>query len=244
MCLSLAALAAVCLAGQAVVENKQVPHAQLSNNVTEEINLITKSLDGMLDELAIIKREATGRLTKVRTSTALLNGDSQAERIHQTKVSKFVLSRIAELERESLGMRDVLTKMLVGASGHKASVAMRFQEDHDFEESPTAAPSTTTTGGASASPASTTAAIGSTTPTGMPATSTAAIEEEGAKIGFDLEALKRLGEEIGKRLDQFGKDTSKNLGELLEGIKLVFREPNRGGNKSTTSTPIRGLRQL
>lgn len=155
-----------------------------------------------------------GGLTPLEVSSA----DAQ-ERIRQTKVSKFILKRVSELESESLKMRDELDQLsraqLKQLPKRERRSADSKQEDLDFDEP--AAPTTTTT--------TTTQAASSTTQQGMPATTTMKPEEEAAKIGFDIEALKKLGEEIGKRLDQFGKEAAKNLGDLIEGVKLVFREP-------------------
>lgn len=187
------------------------------------MQLINKSLEGLLSELAAIKREATGRLSQVKSK---LSATNDQERIRQTKVSRFVLKRVAELELESFGMRDEMARLFElqrktlqqggqrephGRSGAK-------QEDFDFDEAPAST-------SAQAAPSATT-----TTSTAKPNE-----QEEAAQIGFDLEKLKRLGEEIGKRLDQFGKEAAKNLGELVEGIKLVFRDPN--ASSTTTSKP-------
>lgn len=190
-------------------------------DVSEEMQLINKSLEGLMNELAAIKREATGRLSQVRKSGASLS-QSDFERIRQQKVSRFVLKRVAELESESLGMRDEMAKLFELSKKTDGELRAR-QEDHDFEEPATSSlkPTTQNAVPASSEPA--------------PATSTLKPDEEkeAAQIGFDLEQLKRLGEEIGKRLDQFGKEAAKNLGELVEGIKLVFREPAKGNASDT-----------
>lgn len=210
-------------------EDEKLKEEVVQKDVSEEMSLINKSLEGLLAELAAIKREATGRLSQVRKGGVAPSSQADHERIRQTKVSRFVLKRVAELESESLGMRDEMIKLYelsqktssAAASATGRSGAQSKQEDIDFDELPASttkkatAPTTTTT-----------------TTTSKPD------QEEAAQIGFDLEQLKRLGEEIGKRLDQFGKDAAKNLGELMEGIKLVFREPpkGKGGNKSDVST--------
>lgn len=221
-------VALCCLGGASA--SSQSEQAAARQNVSEEMHLITKSLEDLLGELAIIKREANGRLINVKNRASTQN--DQAERIRQTKVSKFVLKRVAELENESLGMREELAKLfqLQKPQLYHAGAVLR-QEDHDFDEQP-ASPSTSS----STSAATTSQAASSSE--GLPASTTVkptSEQEEAAKIGFDLEALKRLGEEIGKRLDQFGKDAAKNLGDLLEGVKLVFREPNSGGAASSTN---------
>lgn len=214
MCCAAAAAVAVIASSESV--------APRQNSVGEEMHLITKSLEDLLGELALIKREANGRLSSVKNRVA---DTSDQERIRQTKVSRFVLRRIAELESESLGMREELARLFAvtanktaGASQptvYSATVKLSNNnkqatnnDDDDFFGSTTAAPS--------GMPASSTA---------QPSTAKPTEEEEAAKLGFDMEALKKLGEEIGKRLDQFGKDAAKNLGDLLDGVKLVFREP-------------------
>lgn len=177
------------------------------------MHLITKSLDDLLSELAVIKQEANGRLSKVKNRVSTASSDP--EQIRQVKVSRFVLRRVAELENESLSMREELDKLFKLRSKQQGK-----QEDSDFDDQPQKGPrqssTTTTTTTAQSKPAD-----------GMPETATLKPneQEEAAKIGFDVEALKKLGEEIGKRLDQFGKDAAKNLSDLLEGVKLVFREP-------------------
>lgn len=198
----------------------------LKQNVSEEMHLITKSLDDLLGELAAIKQEANGRLSNMVKNRA---STSNQERIRQTKVSRFVLKRVAELESESLSMREELKKLFkIEPKNNNRVAAQGKQEDHDFDE-----------------PASTSPLATTTPESGMPATTTTskptAEEQEAAKLGFDMEALKKLGEEIGKRLDQFGKDAAKNLGDLLEGVKLVFREPAKQQQQqsSTTSALIR-----
>lgn len=169
------------------------------------MHLITKSLEDLLAELAVIKQEANGRLNNMVKNRA---STSDQERIRQTKVSRFVLKRVAELELESLSMKEELNRLFKGTSKKSQPAANGKQEDHDFDDQPA-----------------------NTLQNGMPVTTTTttakptAEEQEAAKLGFDMEALKRLGEELGKRLDQFGKDTAKNLGDLIEGVKLVFREP-------------------
>lgn len=217
---------------QATNDESKVVEAPLARkDVSEEMQLINKSLEGLMNELAAIKREATGRLSQVRKG-ALPASQNDLERIRQQKVSRFVLKRVAELETESLGMRDEMAKLFELSKKTTEELAPRSaaakpsvrQEDHDFDEPATAA-KPTTQNGMSASPSTTT-----TTTTMKP-------EEEAAQIGFDLEQLKKLGEEIGKRLDQFGKEAAKNLGELMEGIKLVFREPSSKGNSTTTKVP-------
>lgn len=185
-------------------------------NVSEEMQQVTKSLDDLLSELAIIKREATGRLSSVKSRP--VPGVADPERILQTKVSKFVLKRVQELETESQLMREELSKMFELKTGEQPSaypIAGR-QEDHDFDEA------TTQQGMPSSSGPSTTSGQTETT------TSSANLTTESSKLGFDVEALKRLGEEISKRLDQFGRDAAKNLADLVEGVKLVFREPPGG----------------
>lgn len=196
------------------------------------MHLINKSLEGLLNELALIKREATGRLSQMkmnRISSSSSSGNEQSERIRQTKVSKFVLKRVAELELESMGMRDEMVRLFElqkkTSEAAAAPPAELKQEDHDFDEpsaSSPQAPTTTTT----------------TADHGMPAT-TLKPEEEAQQIGFDLEALKKLGEEIGKRVDQFGKDAAKNLSDLMEGIKLVFREPSKSQPKEAKPDTLR-----
>ena len=240
----LAAAAATCLAllsvatftSAAAAANQQQEQQQdlsLRQNVSEEMHLITKSLEDLLSELSIIKQEANGRLSSVKNRAST----SDQERIRQTKVSRFVLKRVAELESESLSMRDELSKIfaLQKVAAKPSTLRGQAKQEDDFDSDNNqvlAAPSTTTT--------------------------TVQPQEEAAKIGFDVEALKKLGEEIGKRLDQFGKDAAKNLGDLIEGVKLVFREPaaktppdskrrdklsegssgghSDGGNGSSTST--------
>lgn len=186
------------------------------------MHLITKSLDDLLGELAAIKQEANGRLSNMVKNRA---STSNQERIRQTKVSKFVLKRVAELESESLSMREELNNLFKSGpknDGNRVAPQGK-QEDHDFDEPASISPLATTT-----------------SESGMPATTTTskptAEEQEAAKLGFDMEALKKLGEEIGKRLDQFGKDTAKNLGDLLEGVKLVFREPAKQQQQKQNST--------
>lgn len=188
-------------------------------NITEEMRLITKSLDDLLGELAVIKQEANGRLSKVKNRISTASSDP--EQIRQVKVSRFVLRRVAELESESLSMREELDKLFKLRSKQQSqqrnSNGQAKQEDSDFDDQPLHSSTTTTTTTAQSKPAD-----------GMPETGSTMKpneQEEAAKIGFDVEALKKLGEEIGKRLDQFGKDAAKNLSDLLEGVKLVFREP-------------------
>lgn len=186
------------LAGQAGCDST------LRRHVGDDMQQVTKSLDELLNELAIIKREATGRLSSVKSR--LTQGAADPDKIRQTKVSKFVLKRVAELELESQSMRDELAK-LAAVQKEQRLLAGARQEDHDFaDDSQTQAPSS------------------STTQQGMPSTGEPTTTDS-SKIGFDVEALKRLGEEIGKRLDQFGREAVKNLGDLVEGVKLVFREP-------------------
>lgn len=221
------------VAGDNVIEKqtpkddaKAVERPLARKDVSEEMQLINKSLEGLMNELAAIKREATGRLSQVRKG-ALPASQNDMERIRQQKVSRFVLKRVAELETESLGMRDEMAKLFELSKKSTEELAPRSaagqarQEDHDFDE-PAVKP--TTQNGMSASPSTTT-------------TTMKPDQEEAAQIGFDLEQLKKLGEEIGKRLDQFGKEAAKNLGELMEGIKLVFREPGAKGNSTTTRVP-------
>lgn len=182
----------------------------MKQNVGEEMHSITKSLEDLLGELAIIKQEANGRLSNVKNRAST----SDQERIRQTKVSRFVLKRVAELESESLGMREELSKIfaLQKSAAKPILRAQQKQEEHDFDNNEQVA-------------------------------TTVQPQEEAAKIGFDVEALKKLGEEIGKRLDQFGKDAAKNLGDLLEGVKLVFREPaaktpSSGANRSKVNSTV------
>lgn len=172
-----------------------------------------------MSELGTIKREAIGRLSSLKNTAS---GVSDPERIRQTKVSRFVLKRVSELENESMQMRTEFGKLFALSKSHELSalVADRMQEDHDFEEA--SSPRTSTTSRASSTSATT--------------TTTMKPEEEEAKIGFDVEALKKLGEEIGKRFDQFGKEAAKNLGDLIEGIKLVFREKKRKRPDERNST--------
>lgn len=177
------------------------------------MHLITKSLEDLLSELAVIKREATGRLSNVKNRLAINNDQ---ERIRQTKVNRFVLKRVAELESESLNMREEFSKLFdLNVSSKKKQLVDSKQEDADFEQQDT--------------PGSTTAPSNQQTSSGImttfQTTAKPTTDEEAAKLGFDMEALKKLGEEIGKRLDQFGKDAAKNIGDLFDGIKLVFREP-------------------
>lgn len=171
---------------------------------------MTKSLDELLGELAVIKREATGRLSSIKSRVS--SGVADPEKIRQTKVSKFVLMRVSELELESQSMRDELAKLTNFKQEQKAKLVLAGarQEDHDFGDEP-----------------STQQPSSSTTQQGMPNTQAPSQQTstESSKIGFDVEALKRLGEEIGKRLDQFGREAVKNLADLVEGVKLVFREP-------------------
>ena len=214
---------------QKEAQSGQLAGSRADHNVNEEMNLITKSLEDLLGELDFLKREATGRLSNIKNRVST----SDHERIRQTKVSRFVLTRVAELESESLSMRNELARLFEHQKSRQAGqkeeagqlyfAAEPKQEDLEFDE-----PTTTTT----------------TTPSsqseGMPAT-TLKPEEEAAKIGFDMEALKKLGEEIGKRLDQFGKEAAKNIGDLIEGVKLVFREPNSGpkaGALADQSNPL------
>lgn len=215
-------LCCAALVAQAAEKDSLGEHtnATTHTDITEEMQLINKSLEGLLSELAAIKREATGRLSQVKRAGGLAASDNN-ERIRQTKVSRFVLKRVAELESESLGMRDEMNKLfeLQRKTISARSSAKPKQEDVDFDELPVASshgvPSSTTT----------------TTTTMKPAEQ----EQEAAQIGFDLEQLKRLGEEIGKRLDQFGKEAAKNIGELMEGIKLVFREPKKPSKPSQSA---------
>lgn len=198
-----------------MLAGEQKEEAVSRKNVNEDVQLITKSFEDLLEEIAIIKREAVGRLSSLRNKAS---GASEPDRIRQTKVSRFVLRRVAELESESMKMRDELAKLFeFNKPTPSGSSRQRRQEDHDFDE---ASPSTQQ----------------ASSPTGMPATSTMKPEEEAAKIGFDVEALKKLGEEIGKRLDQIGKEAAKNLAELVEGVKLVFREPNKKDPKRESLT--------
>ena len=190
---------------------------------------INKSLEDLLDELAIIKRQASGRLSSVKNRASTTN---EPERIRQTKVSKFVLKRIAELETESLGMRDEMAKLFeLQRNKSPAQLAAPIegrQEDHDFDSEPVATATSTAA-------APTTQQLGEGMPSTAATTTLKPDAEEAAAIGFDLEALKRLGEEISKRVDQFGKDAAKNLGDLIEGVKLVFREPAK--NQPATAAP-------
>lgn len=204
--------------------------------VGEEMRYITESLDDLIGQLNLIKQEATGRLSKYKGGLVASPADDP-ERIRQTKVSRFILRRVAELESESLKMRDDLLGQLtrVHLKEQPQSQPKRErrwisgeakQEDFDFDElNTTQEPSSTTT---------------QQQQQGMPAqpttTTTMKPEEEAAKIGFDIEALKKLGEEIGKRLDQFGKEAVKNLGDLIEGVKLVFREPANNGTSINKNT--------
>lgn len=203
--------------------------------VNQEMKYITESLDDLIGQLSLIKQEATGRLSKYKGGLSSVSATDEHERIRQTKVSRFILKRVSELESESLKMRDDLAQLsklqLKEAKQPTLVRDRRFvvpvetkQEDLDFDEltTTTQEPSSTTQQqqGMPAQPTTTT-----TTTTMKP-------EEEAAKIGFDIEALKKLGEEIGKRLDQFGKEAAKNLGDLIEGVKLVFREP---ASKNTTT---------
>lgn len=199
----------------------------------EEMQSINKSLDGLLSELAVIKREATGRISQVRKSSEigqLAASPNEIERIRQTKVSRFVLKRIAELESESLNMRDEMAKLFelskkaTKEADSKLDGKTQAKQDEDFDELPS---STTAARGTSQAETATT----TTTSTAKPA------QEEAAQIGFDLEQLKKLGEEIGKRVDQFGKDAAKNLGELFDGIKLVFRAPQKKPSDKSQSAP-------
>lgn len=211
-------------AGEAANENQQQVRLADQKSVNEEMQLINKSLEGLLSELAVIKREATGRLTQVKKLGLIpsgASGPSDSERVRQTKVSRFVLKRVAELETESLGMRDEMTKLFelqkkTSDASARSAAAPKLQvkqQDDEFDELP------------AKNGKPTSAATTTTSTTTSSTTTQAEQEQEAAQIGFDLEQLKRLGEEIGKRLDQFGKDAAKNLGELVEGIKLVFREP-------------------
>lgn len=236
-------LLVACLAlGCCCVAAEQRQQQATAAGVGEEMRQINKSLESLLSELAAIKREATGRLSQVRGKPAVsAPGGSQAdsERIRQTKVSRFVLKRVAELELESMGMRDEMARLFElqresSAATHSGDSqlgprsAESRQEDIDFEDAQPAggAPSTSTSLSTSMGTTS-----GSSSPPSSPATTTEKTTDaqEAAQIGFDLEQLKRLGEEIGKRLDQFGKEAAKNLAELMEGIKLVFREPASSG---------------
>lgn len=215
------------LAISAVALSINVSHAETTDdsssnlnnpNLSDEMKLITKSLDDLLGELAVIKQEANGRLSNVKNRHS--SASSDPEQIRQVKVSRFVLRRVVELESESLSMRDELNKLF----------KLRFkqnpqpkQEDFDFDDQPVQSSTATITTTATSTSAQ-------NKPQGMPTQTTLkpSEQEEAAKIGFDVEALKKLGEEIGKRLDQFGKDAAKNLNDLLEGVKLVFREPGSG----------------
>lgn len=195
------------------LETQSTPLANPSQNITEEMQLITKSLDDLLGELTVIKQEANGRLSNVKNRISTSTSDP--EQIRQVKVSRFVLRRVAELESESQSMREELNKLFnlrFKQNQRQTQSAQLKQEDSDFDDSPASSTTTTTT--------TQTESSGTTLKPSE--------QEEAAKIGFDVEALKKLGEEIGKRLDQFGKDAAKNLGELLEGVKFVFREPNSG----------------
>lgn len=219
----------------AVAAGGDLGETRPKQNVTDELNSITKSLEDLLAELTLIKREATGRLSLVKNRVAATDESSGAassqEQIRQTKVSRFVLKRVAELESESLSMRDELAKLFAAGSDKRltaklpalyaaASVQTRQEDLGDFDEP---------------APITTEATSSTTQGPGMPATSTIKPDDEAAKIGFDMEALKKLGEEIGKRLDQFGKEAAKNLNDLIEGVKLVFREPASRGNRTTTT---------
>lgn len=199
-------------------------------NLSDEIQLITKSLDDLMSELSVIKREAMGRLSSVKTGVP---GPSEAEpeRIRQTKVSRFVLRRVLELETESQSMREELTKLFelgklpildTNTNNNIMYSSGARQEDHDFDEPPARPAKQTTI--STIIPGMPAAAPSTTTTT---TTTTVKPDEEAEKIGFDVEALKKLGEEIGKRLDQFGKEAAKNLGDLVDGVKLVFREPKK-----------------
>lgn len=203
---------------------------KVKENVNDDMHLISKSLEDLLAELNVIKQEANGRLSSVKNRAST----SDQERIRQTKVSRFVLKRVAELESESLLMREELSKIFALQKADKkqtvgsiliakSPLADPEQEDHDFDEQPTTTQKSNSNEGM---PATTTT------------TTTAPNDDEAAKLGFDMEALKKLGEEIGKRLDQFGKDAAKNLGDLFEGVKLVFREPSsKNPTKRNSSTP-------
>jgi hypothetical protein len=160
------------------------------------MQLINKSLEGLLNELATIKREATGRLSQVRKG-ALPTTQNDLERIRQQKVSRFVLKRVAELESESLGVRDEMAKLFELSKKTAEELAPKSsaqliprQEDHDFEEpassSTTTSSKPTTQNGMPASPSAPTTSTTTTTTTSKPD------QEEAAQIGFDLEHLKKL----------------------------------------------------
>jgi len=239
---TLAIATVACLLGSVCGERQQ---ADEQRHLVEEMGQINRSLESLLGELAVIKREATGRLSQVRGkpvggATSAGNEPADWERIRQTKVSRFVLKRVAELELESLGMRDEMSKLFQlqqtgspSSSSPQSSLAGRTadsrQEDIDFDEPPTSGPQQASGSSAAPSPSG---SGSSTTTTSSTTEQSTAEQQEAAQIGFDLEQLKRLGEEIGKRLDQFGKEAAKSLAELMEGIKLVFREPSKAATKS------------
>lgn len=237
MLLGCALLVSGCFASEQESESKA--------KVNEEIKQITKSLEVLIGELGQIKSEAFGRLSNVKnqatqavSSSPTANPQEQRERIRQTKVSRFVLRRVAELESESKSMRDELNKLFELSTGYTspslylAGPPKTKQEDHDFEDEQTTQVTRLT--------APTTSRSSPATSEGLPASTTPAkpTADEAAQIGFDMEALKRLGEEIGKRLDQFGKEAAKNIGELIDGVKLVFRDP-KGKQNSTQPAVIR-----
>lgn len=229
-------LLAICLALARAADQRPA-----TKDVSDEMHLINKSLEGLLSELALIKREATGRLSSVKNRVAT---SDQSERIRQTKVSRFVLKRVAELELESLGMRDEMARLFElqkktiesanditrpNVSAYFMANAESKQEDHDFDDLLQPQQQATSTSTAT----SNTQTTGQ--PDGMPATTALKPDDEATAIGFDLEALKKLGEEISKRLDQFGKEAAKNLSDLIEGVKLVFREPNKNRPQNNNS---------
>ncbi|KAG9509593.1 pncA, partial [Fragariocoptes setiger] len=73
---------------------------------TQQIELVSQSLSELIGELEAIKSVASQRLINVRT-----NKVSDDERIRQSKVSRFVLSKVSELEQESSSFKLDLERM-------------------------------------------------------------------------------------------------------------------------------------
>lgn len=174
--------------------------------------LISKSLDDLLDELAAMQREASIRLKSSHDNSIQRTA---AERIRQAKVSKFVLNRVEELQTELTLMRTKLDEVV----STKQSKKQVKNDDDDFGYEQPAAVS----------------AASSTTTTSPSSNNNSSQQEEADKLGFDLEALKRLGEQIGQKLDQFCKDSTKSIAELIESAKLVFKEPKKQSEKQLSS---------
>ena len=211
-----AAAAAVVVAGVLATTLSALPAADDTLDGNErQWQLVTKSLDELTQELASIRAEARSRLA---ASNATLDA---AARIRQHKVAKFVLARVDELELESVAMRAELAKLAAASRAKLTSLdTNELADDNDniaFATS-TRAPAATSAAAAATSSASPQQAHSSTT--AAPADDAAAAAADGPKL--DVEELKKLGEQIGKKLDELAKDAAKSLAALAECVKLVL----------------------